>query len=323
MTVFESANMDELDINIIHRLLADSRTPYSALAMGLGISVQATHKRVNLMVRSGVIRNFTSRLSLRATGVTEGLAFGRSTETDMNRLMTRLRSIDQVRGILVSSGNNLHIVLDIKNVNDLESLQTMLREEAKMTEITLVAVPCNATRVKPSNQKSLQPLDLRIIYVMRNNSRLPLTEIAKQVGVTTKTVSKALDRMKRDGLVRMSIEWMPDQSNDFLSLVHTKFKEGHQPGSECSSILSSVPRIVSPLPFGNLPHTMAFLLWSESVADMCESLDQISRHDSVESVLPYVIHHLDYFPTWRDTLLESLVMSKESLDAKMDRNHAV
>jgi DNA-binding Lrp family transcriptional regulator len=312
--------MDELDIAIIHRLLADSRTPYSALANGLGISVQATHKRVNTMVRSGVIRRFTARISLRATGVTEGLAFGRSNETDLNKLVARLKTIDQVRGILVSSGNNLHIVLDIKNADDLEPLRTTLRDEAMMADIALVAVPCNASHVKSSDRKGLQLLDLRIIYAMRNNSRLPLTEIAEQVGVTTKTVSKALDRMERDGSVRMSIEWMPDQRNDFLSLVHTRFKEGHQPDFCCSSILSSIPRIVSPLPFSNRPDTMAFLLWSESMADMCESLDHISRLGSVESVVPYVIHHLDYFPTWRDTLLGALVKNKVPLDAVIDRS---
>ncbi|MFA5313243.1 MAG: winged helix-turn-helix transcriptional regulator [Methanomassiliicoccales archaeon] len=304
--------MDELDITIIRRLLTDSRIPYSELAEGLGISVQATQKRVEAMVRSGVIVRFTAKLSLRVVGYANGIAFGHSNETDPGRISARLRSIDEVDAVMVSSGNVLHIILDIRSVDELESLRARLRDAAIMDDLSLAVIPCNRFPDGQHDTIKLRPLDLRIIHAMRNNSRLPLCEIADQVGVTAKTVSKSLDRLRREGLIRMSIDYKPDQARAIMSFVYIKMDGGHRPVPGHAYFFNACPNLVCTAPFSNLPDEMAYLMWSDTISDMRESLAQLAEGDSVSSVVPYVIHHYDHFPTWRDALLEDLVMNKSS-----------
>ena len=176
------ANMDELDISIIRRLLVDSRTSYAMLAEGLGISIQATQKRVEAMIHLGIIKRFTTRLSFRATGgrVT-GLAFGSMTEPNLKNLVACLKAIDQVRALMISSGNVLHIELDLKNISEMESLQSTLRNEARMNDVSLAMIPCDNTIPWPPDPINMNPLELRIIYALRDN------------------LSPAIDRGRRTG----------------------------------------------------------------------------------------------------------------------------
>ena len=159
--------------------------------------------------------------------------------------------------------------------------------------------------------------ELRIIRALRDNSRQPLVQVAEEVGVTAKTVYRSLEKMRREGSVRMSVEWVPDQPNDIMSIVHIGMDKGLDPRHAGASLFNSCPHMIYPLSFSNMRDQMACIMWARSMAEMKESLDQLSGHQGVVSVLPYVIHYCDYFPTWRDSLLEELVMKKASLEAAL------
>lgn len=54
--------MDELDKEIVQRLLRDSRTTYGRIGEEVALSAPAVKRRVDRLVRSGAIRGFTAVL---------------------------------------------------------------------------------------------------------------------------------------------------------------------------------------------------------------------------------------------------------------------
>ncbi len=54
--------MDELDRHILRRLLENARTPFTDIAKELKVSEATIRKRVNKLIREGVIKKFTVEL---------------------------------------------------------------------------------------------------------------------------------------------------------------------------------------------------------------------------------------------------------------------
>lgn len=62
--------MDSLDRRIIDVLLEDGRATYGSIGTRVGLSVAATKRRVDRLVRDGVIRGFTARVDPQVLGWT-------------------------------------------------------------------------------------------------------------------------------------------------------------------------------------------------------------------------------------------------------------
>ena len=52
--------MDATDIRLSQMLMKNSRVPYRELASKLGISLQAVHRRIQVLKEMGVIRDFVT-----------------------------------------------------------------------------------------------------------------------------------------------------------------------------------------------------------------------------------------------------------------------
>lgn len=48
----------------------------------------------------------------------------------------------------------------------------------------------------------LDSADRRILAILRSNARTPVTEIAQQVGLSAAPVSRRMDRMEREGIIK-------------------------------------------------------------------------------------------------------------------------
>lgn len=60
-----SLNIDEIDKEIIEILKRNSRTSYTLIAKKLGLSEAAVRKRINKLIKRGIIRRFTIEYTLR------------------------------------------------------------------------------------------------------------------------------------------------------------------------------------------------------------------------------------------------------------------
>ncbi|MGD0708373.1 MAG: winged helix-turn-helix domain-containing protein [Anaerolineaceae bacterium] len=85
--------MDKTDLLLCMQLLNNSRMPYRALAAKLNLSVNAVHKRVQLLIQSGVLRTFTTGLTLHYLGASQVTGFGPTGLDSIDDLVARAKAI--------------------------------------------------------------------------------------------------------------------------------------------------------------------------------------------------------------------------------------
>jgi len=156
---------------------------------------------------------------------------------------------------------------------------------------------------------SLSKLDYLIIHSLKENSRKPIVDISDEVGATTKTVKRHLDRLIEKGLVILSIDWYPDKTAEFLSFVQIYL----DPSDDIDKInlISDLrkqfgSKIILSLTFGNLPNLVVILFWNRIMKELQE-IEVNLTSKGFESVKVTVLLEGKNFPSWVDQYLKDKI----------------
>ncbi|MEE9586300.1 MAG: AsnC family transcriptional regulator, partial [Nitrososphaerales archaeon] len=220
--------MDEVDIRLIKFLLMNSRRSYRELADELGLSINAVHKRVQVLIELGIIRTFTAKVSLSVFRGITILVFGLSDSRLVDEVCKKLGDNDSTYWVSVAGGNYLYIGANLQNISELESYVAYVKKEAQMSDPTVgifhqEPLP-QLGDTTPPRDKTLHPLDYQIIYALHKNSRKPVSEVGEELRVSAKTIRRRLSRMISEGLIELSLEWYPDKSNDVMTIFHLSLR---------------------------------------------------------------------------------------------------
>jgi DNA-binding Lrp family transcriptional regulator len=313
--------MDDTDLTITLILSGNSRISYHDLAGILNLSVNAVHKRVKNLVKSGIIRKFVTKLNLPFTNV---LIYGSCKTNDLDKAYIKLGEHVNVYNVTVSSDNYLIIHAQLE-IQDLDSLVSFVRKTAEMTEPTIGLQNVYNSRVihdffnlKGPDEDEFLPdisnssIDYLIVDSIKNNSRKTVTEISNEIGVSSKTVRRRLNRMIEKNLIHCTIDFFPDKSGDITANIIVKMKPGA--GSDEKEILVEKLKekfgikIVYHWVFSNLPNEMIILLFIHSMRELQEIEKFVSKFtDTVESHRIIIGYKGDIFDSVRERYLSEKI----------------
>jgi DNA-binding Lrp family transcriptional regulator len=294
--------VDKADVILCQTLLLNSRIPYRELAEKLDLSVTAVHNRIQAMIDMGIIRRFIARPSIFAQNAIHILITGNTKADNIRQLTPNLQKHGTIYWLAVGGGNVLYIGAYLRNISELEDLVSFVRENAQMPEptvgITRSPLPTNLKSAKL--ETDLCELDYKIIRSLKMDSRKPVADIAEEIGVSAKTVRRRLDRMIKNFLIELSIEWFPDASNDIISAFHVHLKPDADKNLANTINGKNYPKTLFYWGFSNLPNTYLFMTWSPTSRDVKELREKIEQDPGVQSVSPNIIFTGYVFESWRD-----------------------
>lgn len=169
-----------------------------SLAKKLGETPRLVKDRVARMERTGIIGAYdvlpdpvTLGLSLRT------YALRAPTVASKEGAAKRLRAIDGVLGFVDFLDEYAHVSIAYANEGELEErLGRVLAALGGATpEAYYVPAP---DRPRPG---ALTRTDWRIVRALRGDARRPTTEVAEELGITTKTVQRRLEKMSTEGAI--------------------------------------------------------------------------------------------------------------------------
>lgn len=298
--------MDEIDLKISMLLMADSRTPYKKIADVFHISVNSIHKRVKSLVKSGIIKTFKARLGYaNFPNISNIIMFGTPNVKDKKLLLEKLGENECIYNISRASGNFFYIYAFIRNLNDLDSLVKFIRNTGKISEL-IVGIDRNIPQVSTKDKKKLTDLDYLIVNSLIDNSRKTISDIAEEVGASTKTIKRRLDNLVENSLVEFYIDWFPTL---LYSIIILKLKSDSLiDDQEFVHIIKKKygSNIVYLWSFSNLPHVKLICVWTESMKALQEIESSLlsEKYDSVEVT---ILIEGKTFPTWRETHLKDKI----------------
>jgi hypothetical protein len=153
-------------------------------------------------------------------------------------------------------------------------------------------------------ETSLCDLDYKIIRSLQNNSRKPLSEVAEELGVSTKTVRRRLNRMVKNYLIDLSVEWYPDTSNDIITIMELRLKSDTDSNLVFQIFRAYSPHMLFFWSYANLANTATFAVWTNTMKELQGIREALEKEPGVASVAPNILYVGYIFNTWRDKIPE-------------------
>jgi len=306
--------MDEIDFALSMMLMWDSRTPYRKLAETFKMSVNSIHKRVKAMVNLGIIDKFVTTLNYHVFKLTPSniVMFGTSMAKNVKGLIEKLGANENIYTVSLHSGNFFIIHAVIRNPNELEHLISFIKLTAEIPELKvgLQSTPTlPEADVDMTRERKLSNTDYLIINALKDNSRKKIVEIAEEIGFSTKTVRRRLDRLIENHLIHFTINWYPDKCSEVIVMIFLTLIPSIT--VDKTKILDKISeqyghKFLFTWTFSTLPNTIVVCVWVSSMKEL-QNIQTSLISDDFESVSTNVGIEGKIFPTWREKYLEDKI----------------
>ncbi len=220
------------DKKIIAELEKNSRAPAAQIAKKIALSTEVVNYRLKNLISRGVIRrNYTvidfSRLGYTIYRIL--LQLENISEKDEEKIINHLKNIPNARWVGVGSGAwDILVTIQAKTVAEFNEIimgilnkfganirnkditisiiQTaeppgyLLEEEYKYDRYT--HLPAKGKKIK------LDKIDYKILKLLYKDARIPTTEIAKQVDISSDAVQYRIKRLLKEKIIQRFICWL-------------------------------------------------------------------------------------------------------------------
>lgn len=305
--------MDETDIRLCQMLFINPRTPIRELSDRLNISIQATHRRIQLLRDEGLIHRFRASLSIGYLSairvLIEGISQGKSDEVE-----EALRKNEQVHSVFIGEGQP-HYFLEclIRDINDLDLLVEYLRNRAQIPKPNVlfdsqVRFGKKVLDTQYRGPTELSRIDFQIINVLNEDARMSIGDIAQRCDASARTVKRRLERMVADGAIDFSIDWRPGNASGLTAMMAIILRRGvdqRMVRNDLNNLFGGNIFVITTL--SNIPGLISCNAWASSIKRYNELIDEMKRCHGVVDVHSSVLKDGWVQDTWRDRLLREEV----------------
>ena len=187
------------------------------------------------------------------------------------------------------SGADL-VINDSWNANAIKSLSDYLKP-ATISGIAVSHVPVS---MDPSET------DLRIIRcLLQSGARTEISEIAKQVGISEKTTTRRLDRMKEGRVIDFTLRCDPAAMIGYVQFCIVIFVEKSHYRSVYERMYAEFqenilyrPSVIDP------DDRLIFVLYGENVFKVDSVLAKVDSFEGVRTADAFIVTNLKYYDDW-------------------------
>ena len=302
--------MDAVDVRILRAtgilpFLYGARGPDALkparIARRLNISLKTTKQRLRRLEDKGVIAGYQIYPNLHHLGLQWRSYFFRVPKERKEDLKPSLDSVEGVVAVFDFFGPDLCVDLYFRDEAELQRRLRLLSELLG----GFLAVEWYENRMPPV-AGALSNLDWRIVKALRMRARRSPEELARELGVTAKTIRRRLDRMVKEGSVdvvplidptRMEgvfpfallFRLYPERAQAAIRLIERAFDESYlsawvPPSSEAGNFIT--------------------MLVARSTGDLEAMRQRAAEIEGVESVEALLPADMRDYPGWIDEAIE-------------------
>ncbi|HZA61814.1 MAG TPA: AsnC family transcriptional regulator [Nitrososphaeraceae archaeon] len=287
--------LDTIDLNILSTLARDCRTSYSRIGSQIGLTSKSVKARVKNMLRSGVIEKFVVRVNPAAFGYRTAIVLIRTSNgITKDDVIQRIKEFGDLAYHAHHVGSTSVAALIIKKPLD-EKIIRSLNDRLKPATVVRTSV---AELSVPSTD--LSDTDLRIIKcLLLSGARIEISDIAKEVGISEKTTTRRLDRMKEGRLLDFSLQCSPTTMIGYIQfaipiiVAKTHYRSVlERMYLEFQTNILYSPSVIEP------ENQLTFILFGENVFVVDYVLAKVNSFAGVKSADAYILTKLQYYDNW-------------------------
>ena len=287
--------LDTIDLNILSTLARDCRTSYSRIGSQIGLTSKSVKARVKNMLRSGVIEKFVVRVNPAAFGYRTAIVLIRTSNgITKDDVIQRIKEFGDLAYHAHHVGSTSVAALIIKKPLDEKIIQSL---NDRLKPATIVRTSVAELSVTSTD---LSETDLRIIKcLLLSGARIEISDIAKEVGISEKTTTRRLDRMKEGRLLDFSVQCSPTTMIGYIQfaipiiVAKTHYRSVlERMYLEFQTNILYSPSVIEP------ENQLTFILFGENVFVVDYVLAKVNSFAGVKSADAYILTKLQYYDNW-------------------------
>jgi Lrp/AsnC family transcriptional regulator for asnA, asnC and gidA len=228
--------IDAINAKILRELFKDGRKNFTEIAKECNTSKDVIAKRYKRMESQGVIVGATIQNSCACTG--SDFISGISIKTQPHKADNVFKLLQKIPHVFdvyhVGISPSLSALVTLKTIEELDSVKQSIKALPFVLEVdtrvwtgirntpeNLSILPLQETAIKTYNASGktksdrrrpgnkIDKTDVQIIEKLAKNGRMPFSKIAEELKISTDTVVRRYERLKRDGHLKVVIQINP------------------------------------------------------------------------------------------------------------------
>jgi Lrp/AsnC family leucine-responsive transcriptional regulator len=289
--------LDIIDKRLMLELDSNCRITYQELSEIVNLSANAVKKRVAKLLEKGLIERFFVLLSLAMIDADMVFALVHTDGSEFQeKFINKLSQLDetiQVSPVACGIGGLYCIFALTIGPSGLSDFGSFLRSLDSVDQVNLHVL------IYPRGKKSqFTPLQLRVIKHLIDEPRMPVVEIAKLSGLTSRRVRKILDELQKEESISLAIFWDLGAEGLTDAFVRIEWDENKTTNKEINNWLCQE----FPLEYWSaFVSAMSPVLFARFAFDKLERIESISRKirkaDFINSISTLVVYS-NYMSIW-------------------------
>jgi DNA-binding Lrp family transcriptional regulator len=193
-------------MQILTHLLNNCREPDRQIGKQVGISGGAVSTRIRKMLQNGVIKSFSLKIEPPLFGY--GVLYFVVTGEDLDKILNQVKLVGEPFFVVPCVGGITVCAIVVKeNAEQKIELAKNLMKDVRVLSIFEAVQTVNSNLTKT---------DLEIINELMKDPREKIDDIAKNTGLSTKTVTRSVEKLQDNEAIQFTLVYEPTKLKDFI-----------------------------------------------------------------------------------------------------------
>ncbi len=279
--------MDILDMKILSRLLNNCRESDRKIGLELRISGGAVRARIKKMEKSGIIEDFFIKVEPPVLGY--GILYFVISGEDIEEILEQVSLVGEPFIVVPCVGGITVCGIVIK-----ENLGQKVGLASKLTRDVRVLTIFEADNTGFGS--NLTKTDLEILEELVKDPRQKIEYIAKKTGLSTKTVTRCIEKLQKDDGIQFTLVYDPQKIKDFIPYAVLTWIEDDLKGTlESMNVIFSDSYLQVPFIARN---QIVLFMYSDSIFKMDEITQKIRDIKNVKSTDLFIPKRISFYDKW-------------------------
>ena len=307
--------MDEVDIRLLKALERNPRASFHELGKSLGISAPSIQKRVAELERSGRVQKYVAYLHPDAFGCYMAIVQGHCKGVLTKKAVRMIGEHGTVRSLAYGAMNQVIAITVRRNSAELAELMSIMSEKCGIENLQAfllgdsfflgenVKRRYTSKNVRQSSTE-LKRCDYRIILALKQNARKSFADIAKEVGISSKTVRRRLNRLIESNVIEFKVLKTPRSDQDIYFHINIALTSRSRKEAFFERLKKDFHQELDRVAFFDNPPKAVFVDGLVMTIEELQSIvDRLAALPEVEMVTPNIVLKAYYFDTNLDKML--------------------
>lgn len=293
-----SDKMDILDMKILGRLLNNCRESDRQIGIELGVSGGAVRARIRKMEELKVIEEFF--IKVEPPVLEYSVLYIVVSGEDINEILEQVSLIGEPNFVVPCIGGITVCSIVVK-----ENLQQKIELANKLMKDVRVLSIFEAEN--PGFISNLTKTDLEIIEKLIKNPRQRIEQIAKNTNMSTKTITRCLEKLHENEGIQFTVNYNPKKIDDFIPYAVLTWIEGNLKET-LNDLNNTFTESYLQIPF-IAKNQIVLFMYSNSIFEMDELTQKVRTIKNVKSADLFIPKKISFFNEWLD---KSIIDYKKS-----------